>query len=199
MIGQAKKVFVLSPHPDDAEIACGGTIAKMVENGAEIISIVFSKVQERDSEMNEAGKLLGISKVLSLGLPQRNLHGHRQEILDTLIRLGEKHCPGLVIQPSFGDTHQDHQVVAEEAQRAFKRTNLLGFDGFWNHPSFIAQLFVSITDSQLSKKIRAVQCYRSQSHKCYTDRDYIKSLMLIRGAQMGLKYAEVFSVVRMVA
>ena len=37
-----ERVLVLSPHTDDAEIACGGTMAKLLRDGAHLKSIAFS-------------------------------------------------------------------------------------------------------------------------------------------------------------
>ena len=40
------KVLILSPHTDDAELGCGASIVKMVEEGAEILWIVFSIAED---------------------------------------------------------------------------------------------------------------------------------------------------------
>ena len=42
-----KRALVLSPHTDDAELGCGGTIAKLVEEGWDVHVIYFSAVAER--------------------------------------------------------------------------------------------------------------------------------------------------------
>lgn len=192
----AKTVFVLAPHADDAEIGCGGTIARLVENGADVYSLVFTKTDERNSEMVNAANILGITKCYNFNLPIRKLTEYRQKILDKLLVLKVKFKPDLVIQPSLSDIHQDHQVVAQEGVRAFKDINLIGYEALWNNLNFDAQLFVSLNKNQVSKKIRAVRCYKSQYHKSYINSDYIKSLMKVRGVQIGFDNAEVFSVIR---
>ena len=40
------RLLILSPHADDAELGCGASIARMVEEGAEILWIVFSIAEE---------------------------------------------------------------------------------------------------------------------------------------------------------
>ncbi|HDY87259.1 MAG TPA: PIG-L family deacetylase [bacterium] len=194
----AKTVFVLAPHADDAEFGCGGTIARLVENGADVYSVVFAKADGRKDEMLTAGTLLGIKKCFLLELPIRNLGEHRQKILDRLISLKEKLSPDLVIQPALGDIHQDHQVVAQEGLRAFKDTNLWGYEEPWNNLNLSAQLFISLADDHIEKKIKAIQCYKSQSHKPYADEDYIRSLLKIQGVRVGVKGAEVFNIIRQV-
>ena len=42
MIDGWKRVLVLAPHTDDGEFGCGGTIARLVEAGAEVRYVAFS-------------------------------------------------------------------------------------------------------------------------------------------------------------
>ena len=192
----AKTVFVLAPHPDDAEFGCGGTIARLVENGAKVYFVVFTNPEDREKEMGLAAIVLGIEGIINLGLTMRRLNESRQDILDELIKLKKEFKPDLVFQPSLSDIHQDHQVVANEGLRAFKDTNLVGYEAIWNNLNFDAQMFVNINNKQLDKKIAAIKCYKSQNHKRYADEDYIRSLAKVRGIQIGFDNAEVFSVIR---
>ena len=41
MSNNFKKILVLAPHTDDAELGCGGTIAKFIEVGKEVFWAVF--------------------------------------------------------------------------------------------------------------------------------------------------------------
>ncbi len=43
MITKFKIVYVLAPHTDDGELGAGGTITKLIENGAEVYYFAFSK------------------------------------------------------------------------------------------------------------------------------------------------------------
>jgi Uncharacterized proteins, LmbE homologs len=40
------KVLILSPHTDDAELACGGSIIKFLQEGHELLWVVFSVAEE---------------------------------------------------------------------------------------------------------------------------------------------------------
>ncbi len=42
MIDGWKRVLVLAPHTDDGEFGCGGTMARLVEAGAEVRYVAFS-------------------------------------------------------------------------------------------------------------------------------------------------------------
>ena len=37
-----KNVLILAPHTDDGELGCGGTIAKLIEEGSEVYYAAFS-------------------------------------------------------------------------------------------------------------------------------------------------------------
>ena len=82
-----KKALVLSPHTDDAELGCGGTIAKLTEEGWNVHVIYFSAVAERYPNLVEeaanSGKILGITHEV-LDFNTRFFPRDRQEILQAL-------------------------------------------------------------------------------------------------------------------
>ena len=79
-----KKALVLSPHTDDAELGCGGTIAKLIEEGWAVDVIYFSAVKTRFpqlvSEAENSAKVLGMSYEI-LDFNTRYFPRDRQEIL----------------------------------------------------------------------------------------------------------------------
>lgn len=191
----SKSALILAPHADDAELGCGGTIARLVENGTAVRVVVFARDDKRKPELKKSVGKLGVSSCVLCNIPIRNFDKYRQNILDKLVSLKKKYSPDLVIQPSMTDIHQDHQVVAVEGLRAFKNTNLWGYETLWNNLNFDAQMFVNLGERHLNKKIDAVLCYGSQD-KDYIGRDYIRSVAKVRGVQIGFKYAEMFSFIR---
>ena len=46
MLSKSKNVYVLAPHTDDGELGAGGTIAKLLELGANIYYFAFSTAAE---------------------------------------------------------------------------------------------------------------------------------------------------------
>ena len=87
-----KKILALSPHTDDIELGCGGTLKKLKEEGAEIhvVNMCLAKpLSEGDitNEFKDSMKLLDIDWCEMMSLPVRNLYKHRQEILDFLIKI----------------------------------------------------------------------------------------------------------------
>lgn len=136
-----KKVLVLAPHTDDGELGCGGTVARLLEEGCEVHFAVFSTCAESvpgglSGGRAENGVSLRHGELRNTGRTDypfrfsgfRHFPAHRQEILEELVRLNRRIVPDLVLAPSLHDVHQDHHTIAEEAIRAFKRTSILGYE-----------------------------------------------------------------------
>jgi len=205
-----ERVLVLAPHTDDAEFGCGGTLARFVAEGKDVFQVAFSSAEASVPdgfpsdilvhEVREASSVLGIrdSHLILLSYPVRSFHAHRQDILDDMIRLERELRPDMVLVPSTHDTHQDHQTIAQEGFRAFKQKTMLGYEVPWNNLTFTTQSFVFLDETSLDRKIEAVKCYRSQASKPYASPEFIRSMAITRGIQIGATYAEAFEVTRWV-
>lgn len=203
-------ILVVAAHTDDAELGCGGTIARAIEEGCEVHVAVFSTVEEsvppgaaptmlRD-EFFAAMEILGVpeDRLTVKGFPVRHLPSHRQEILDVLITLGRAIQPEMVFSPASTDVHQDHQVVHHECLRAFKDRTFLGYEAPWNHVTFSANAFVALDTRHVEAKWNALQAYGSQFelHRPYFSREFIWGLAKVRGVQVKAPFAEAFEATR---
>lgn len=206
-----KNVLILSPHTDDAELGCGATIVRLLEEGANIMWLVFSTAEEslpkdlpKDTLKREFEQV-----AVNLGLDEkqyrirdfrvRYLHEKRQDVLELLVATRDEFHPDLVIGPSLNDFHQDHTVVANEMVRAFKsKTSIICYELPWNTVSFNTQLFFPVTEQQMQRKCELLQSYRSQTEKGrpYFSETFVKGLARTRGVQVSAEYAEAFEVVR---
>ena len=206
-----KKVLILSPHTDDAELGSGGTIIKFLENKKEIMWIVFSTADDsvpenlpknilKDEFHNVARKLnISEDKLIIKDFKVRYLHERRQDILEILVKIRQSFNPELVIGPSLNDFHQDHTIVANEMVRAFKSSSsIISYELPWNHISFNTQFFIKLNEEQINKKVELLNSYHSQIEKGreYFSPEFIKGLAKIRGVQINSKYAEAFEVIR---
>ena len=206
----ASTILILAPHTDDGEFGCGGTIARYVAQGTRAIYVAFSAAEQsvlphlpRDilrTEVRKATAALGIADedCLVLDFEVRRFPELRQKILDKMIDLSRQYKPDMVFLPSAHDTHQDHQTIAHEGFRAFKRTTMLGYEIPWNNLDFRTSCFVDLKEEHLETKISSVGMYQSQQHRSYANPEFIRSLALTRGVQIGTRYAEAFEVVRWV-
>ncbi len=75
-------VIAVGAHPDDVEIGCGGTIAKLVEQGHRVGIIdltdgeptpVSPGPEVRLAEANKAAEILGVARRITLDFPNRRL------------------------------------------------------------------------------------------------------------------------------
>ncbi len=210
MISSFKNVIVLAPHTDDGELGCGGTIAKLVEHGANVYYVAFSTAEQSvpkgfpcdalKTEVKMATTVLGIdsSKLIIMNYEVRKLGYSRQEILEELIKIRSKTPVDLVLMPSLNDIHQDHMTIAQEGLRAFKETTVLGYELIWNNLSFNTTSFVKLEKRHIEKKCSALLEYRSQGIRDYMSAKFITSLARARGVQIGTEFAEAFEVIRWV-
>jgi LmbE family N-acetylglucosaminyl deacetylase len=205
----ARRVLVLAPHTDDGEFGCGATIAKFVEGGDDVFYVAFSTCEEsvpsdmeRDilsKEVRAATEVLGIPghHLMLRNYRVRYFPEHRQEILQDMINMSRDINPDIVFLPSINDTHQDHRQIAHEGFRAFKRRTMLGYEVPWNNLQFATVAFAVIEERHLARKIEAMKCYQSQARRSYANEEFLRSLAVTRGTQIGQRYAETFDVFRM--
>ncbi len=210
MIGAWERVLVLAPHTDDGEFGCGGTMARLVEAGVEVHYIAFSIATKSlpdgfapdtlAREVREATSELGISEshLTVYDFEVRTFPERRQDILELLIQLWEEWQPDAVFQPSLHDVHQDHQVIAAEGLRAFKRTTILGYEIPWNNFDFAYQAYLALERGHVERKVAALAKYASQQHRRYADPEYIWNVARTHGINVNREYAEVFQVYRVV-
>ena len=135
-ITKFRTVLVLAPHTDDGELGAGGTIAKLIEGGADVYYAAFSTAEQSvpegfpkdilKTEVKNATFRLGIKpeNLIIYNYEVRKLNYVRQEILAGLIQLRKRINPDLVLLPSLNDIHQDHSTVAQEGLRAFKQRTI---------------------------------------------------------------------------
>lgn len=207
-----KKILVINAHADDMEFGCGGTIAKLIEEGKEVYNLILSlrdKTVPTDfpkekliEEIIKAGTILGIKKTNNIikNYENRIFPAIRQDILDEIYNLTQKLKPDLVFTTSVDDTHQDHRVVAEETFRALKFTNIISYGFPWNTIFHRINYYSVIKEEHLKKKIKAIQCYQSQMKgRVYFNPDYIRSLAIVEGTNIKERYAEHFEIIRWIS
>jgi N-acetylglucosamine malate deacetylase 1 len=210
MIEAWKRALVLAPHTDDGEFGCGGTMARLVEAGVEVRYVAFSIATKslpdgfppdtlaREVRAATAGMGIPEDRLTLHDFEVRTFPERRQDVLEILIGLWEQWPPDAVLMPSLRDIHQDHQVVAAEGLRAFKRTTVLGYEIPWNNFNFDHQAYVGLEQRHVERKVAALACYESQQHRNYANPEYVWNLARTHGINVNREYAEVFEVYRVV-
>ena len=204
------RILVLSPHADDGEITAGGTISRLIEEGASVHHVVFSSCEasvpkgfpsdilKQECIASSLQLAIPSDKLILLNYEVRTFPSRRQEILEDIVRINKELKPQLVLIPSSSDIHQDHQVIHNEALRAFKTSSSIwGYEHPWNNLSFTTDVFVALEEKHMERKINALAQYKSQNFKPYFDKTYIMSLAYTRGIQVHASYAEAFELSRL--
>lgn len=209
MISSIKNVLVLAPHPDDAELGCGGVISLLTSKGVNVTICVFSLCEESvpDKYPKDILKDEFTRSATSLGVAEENLiikkyrvrrfDESRQDILEEIIQIRNELRPDLVLIPSLDDMHQDHNVIAQQGVRAFKTIKVLSYDLPWNSTKTDLNFFVPLSKKHIEAKVKAISFYETQKNRPYTG-DFLINLANVRGVMCGHELAEAFTVVKWV-
>jgi len=182
-------LLVVAPHPDDAEISAGGTIARCLDEGMQVGIIDLTdgeptpngNVILRAQETTAASAVLGVTWRENLGLPNRQLQ-HTLESRQALASVFRRTRPRILLAPYPEDAHPDHVVASELVDAArfwskLTRTEEPGQLPLDNAPFWPPRLFsywsihlrihpkpsfvLDISD-QIDRKMEAVRCFESQ-------------------------------------
>ena len=118
-------ILVFAAHPDDAELACSGTILKEIKAGKKIgfCDLTQGELGTRGTpeirlqEAQRAGEVLGLSVRENLNLGDCFFEVNKENTLK-LVEVIRKYQPEIVIANAFEDRHPDHGKGSEIAELA---------------------------------------------------------------------------------
>jgi bacillithiol biosynthesis deacetylase BshB1 len=198
-------ITVVGPHPDDQELAMGGTIALLVSQG-HAVTIVdmtdgeptpFGSVETRAKEAADAAKILGVTRIQA-GFKNREVV-HSLEARHRMAAIYRKLRPDVIFLPYPADAHPDHLAVTRICEDArfdakLTKSNIPGepvyprriIHYFCTHLrfNFPATFVIDITKTY-EKKLAAINCYQSQF---YTGRAGSESGAVVRYAETVSRY-----------
>jgi N-acetylglucosamine malate deacetylase 1 len=219
-------IVFTAPHPDDLEITCGGTIAKLVKQGYRVGMIHMTNgeptplgdPETRMKEMRAAADILGVQVCEMLDIPNRVLMDDPapRYILASALR---KYRPRVLVgiagrTVAASPDHYQSQLITE-ASRFYSQLTKWNdrFAGTEPHAiehlvyrplarsaepmNFPSQFVVDISDT-IDQKVAAVACYRSQfpPERFERIRHYVLSLAGYEGGMCGYNYGELYAVPR---
>jgi len=206
-------MLVVAPHPDDAELGMGGTIARFVAQGHTVHLVDMTNGEPtplgdpatRAAEAAAAAKVLGVKRTL-LGLPNRQVT-HDIPSRHKLAALIRVHRPSVLFLPYPVDAHPDHVAVTRIGEDARFDAKLTKSDipGEPFHPKRIIYYFcthlrlnieptfcIDISDT-IEQKTKAVLEYQSQVvwNKSPVV-EMVRTLCGYFGGRIGTAFAEPF-------
>lgn len=216
-------LVAVAPHPDDLEITCGGTLAKLVKQGYRVGIIDLTSGEPtprgsdeiRKSEAETARQILGVHVRINLGLPNRIL----MDSPEARFRLGaelRRLQPRIVITTAgrtpaaSPDHHQGHLLA--EASRFYAQLTKWDdrFEGTapYRVPHLVYAPFpfdaeqrqwhstfiIDISDT-MEQKLAAIRCYASQFDDARFDkvRHFVSGANAFMGSRCGFMYGEQFA------
>lgn len=194
-----RSILALGAHPDDLELGCGATIAKLAMEGAAVHAVILSRGTrgtadgaDRTVETREALEALGIASVTQHDFPDTRLHENLNDLIGTIEDHVRERQPYRVYTMFHLDRHQDHRAVHEASIVACRRVpQILGYETPSSYPNFIPTVFEPVED-HIEAKVRAIQMHSSQGDRLYMQEVKIRSAAHFRGVQVDLPQTEGF-------
>jgi bacillithiol biosynthesis deacetylase BshB1 len=181
-------VLAIGAHPDDIEIACGGTIALLVAQGLGVGFLHLTRgemgtrgsAEEREQEAEAARAALGVTSVQYLDCGDGGLRTTTGEE-DALIAVLRERRPTLILGPPPSDRHPDHERAHRLVREACFYSGLgrrgegeahrpAAVYSYMQHDPF-APSFVVDVSATWDAKMNSLAAYRSQLFQPGTQRD----------------------------
>jgi N-acetylglucosamine malate deacetylase 1 len=200
-----RTVLAVGAHPDDLELAIGGTLARLSSESARVVMAVISVPADfatRHAEAREAAAILGceLRILVDNGCCRVDDIKNHQLVgmLDALVRELQ---PAAVLTHSACEFHRDH-VAVHNACLSTQR--LRPFDLFHFSPTmtravpvaFHPRAYVDVSTT-IERKMQAIEAHVSQFGTRGLDVEMYRDIARLNGRMVGVKYAEGLDVGRM--
>jgi LmbE family N-acetylglucosaminyl deacetylase len=217
-------ILSIAVHPDDETLGCGGTLLRHISAGDSIHWLIITVAHEPLFSPEQIARQEAQVMAVQKAYPFESLHWLKfpTTCLDTLpmndlvagIRqIVQKLRPQVVFIPNRSDVHSDHRIVFQASQAVFKSFYMrsLGVERIlaceviseteaaFSMPesTFLPNVYVDISDT-LDQKLANMQIYQSELHSEFLPRSVsaIRAMARLRGATIGVEYAEAFMLLR---
>jgi len=220
---ETKKIIIISPHPDDETLGCGGTLLKHKSMGDEIYWLIMTNIScdegfseerviSRQQEIDHVVKEYGFNDIFKLNYPTIKLDQIPSgQLVQSIKNVLESVKPDVVYLPYKHDAHSDHKITFNAAVCSVKTfrypfikkiliyevVSETEFGPSLQGNAFVPNSFSDISEF-LEKKIKIVKLYEGEvgEHPFPRSVENLKALATFRGATAGVKYAEAFMVLK---
>ncbi len=199
------RILIISPHPDDEILGCGGTIIKAIEKGDEVFVVYLtsgdSNQKIREKEALAVCKYLEINHHYFLRF-QKNGLTISLENIGVLVKIFRKIKPDIVYINHDQDADNEHRISYGLVMEAYWRYNskqtttskIKGLLLYEIHRPMKTYNLIEDISKYIKKKMEAMSFYKSQLNESKLDLA-IKGLNRYRGSMHeGMDYAEVFQI-----
>jgi LmbE family N-acetylglucosaminyl deacetylase len=211
----SKNVLVLAAHPDDETLGCGATIARLSNEGHNVQLLTFTNGVGARGEVGDRNDVLGLVQNI-LGLNSYSYGSFPDNEMDSvsLLSICKFIESNVSVIPDFIFTHHngclniDHQIVYRATMTVFRPQlgdNIQIYSYYvpsstdYNpYNNFNGNVYFDVGEYKDIKLECLKQCYDEEMREYPHTRSYenVENLMKVWGAEVGLKYAEKFKLVR---
>jgi len=208
-------ILVIAAHPDDAEISCGGTIAKHVSLGFKVGVVDLTRGELgtrgtaaiRDQEAADSSKILGLSVRENLGLRDGFFENSEEDQLK-VVKAIRKYQPEIVLTNAIYDRHPDHGRASDLVYESCFLSGLTKVETqengkpqvawrpksvyYFIQSQYIQPNFVIDVSDFWEKKLESLRAYRSQFYdpqskepETFISNPGFLKLIEARGHEMG--------------
>jgi LmbE family N-acetylglucosaminyl deacetylase len=203
--GRRLSVLALGAHPDDIEIAAGGTLLSLAERhpGLHVRYVLMTGTPERQLEARAAARAFTPGADLEVethDLPDGRLPAVWGQVKEIMADLARSVRPDVILAPSPADAHQDHRTVGEIVPTAFRDQLYLGYEvPKWDGDLARPNTYFPLTDETARRKVELLdKCYPSQHGRDWWDEETFLALARLRGMECRARYAEAFTCAKLV-
>jgi len=204
-------VLAIGAHFDDVELGCGGALAKHARAGDKVYVYVATESgfvnqyqqavrasEVARTEAEAAMKVIGVEKLLCG--PFKTLEVEFIDPLNIeLLKIVDQFSIEQVYAHWTGDIHHDHQALARASLHSCRHVpRLLMYRSNWYHSTvdFRGNFYVDISDYWETKE-RAIRAHVSEMNRTGEKWiEFFRNEAANAGQRIGVKYAEVFEVVK---
>ena len=174
--------LAIGAHPDDVEIGCGGTLAKLARKGHKTAIVTTTSAElssrgdtfTRSKEFAAAAQILGANMHKMLDIPDGHVRASQENKLK-IVHILRDLRPRVVFTHHWIARHPDHQHTCELVQEAFFLAGLTKIDTgqkpwrpyklihYPNRYEFQPSFVVDISET-FAAKIDSIRAYHSQFH-----------------------------------
>lgn len=217
-----KKIIIVTPHPDDETLGCGGTILKHISAGDEVYWLIVTKmdeeffpmerIQKRQDEIIQVAKRYGFEKTVQLSYKAAKLDVvPASDLVSEIGNVFKEIEPTTIYVPYRNDIHSDHKVVFDATMACTKWFRYPSIEKVLVYETLSETDFIMNTDAMgfrptvfinisefLEKKLDIMKIYESEMapHPFPRSEETIRALATLRGAAAGVTAAEAFMLVK---
>ncbi|BEP30345.1 PIG-L deacetylase family protein [Helicovermis profundi] len=218
-----KTAVVITPHPDDETLGCGGTLLVLKNIGYKInwliVTNIFEefgfskeKIESRNNEIDLVSKRYGFDIVKKIGIPTSRVDEiSKGKLVSEISNAFNEIKPNIIFAPFYNDVHTDHKAIAEatlsctkwfrysyiEKVLYYETISETDFNIDSTAKRFNPNVYIDISQ-YLDEKLSIMKIYESEIGEFPFPRSEkaIRSLAYLRGSQCGSDAAEAFELLR---